>query len=495
MKKIQLTVLLALIATFALQLEGCGAADVQSAKLYRERRDYITADKMLERAIKEDPTNDEAWYLYAMNLNDLKEYEKIATIIDTAMLYSTTHRQELQALKHNTWVELYNGALGAYNANPDAKDAQQAAIKYLESARKLEPDQPETYELLGTVYYAAGDTAKGLENYLSEINQVSTAYDQGVAMGLMLHISPDAVQRAIGGAPARQQIVSLGGSDSALVYIYPSKQTYIYFERADKPPYAWQLTGWRVTTNDAEGLQPLRVSTQAYALVANDYYQKGLAAQARGDKAAANDQFQKAIPLLMTLQQIDPSDEFASQAIPDIYTRMERTDKAKQEYERILAEHPSPPMYISYGTLLMKSNDYQNAITAYEKALALQPSNESALFDIAAAYKDRAVVEQRDKNPQYATDLQQSTNYFEQLHAIDKSDAKTLMNLVENYVILKQKDKVIPLIGDIEAMKSTDQANTHEYWDLLARAYSFANRPKDAEAAYQKSDELKQQGH
>ncbi|HET6402998.1 MAG TPA: tetratricopeptide repeat protein [Candidatus Kapabacteria bacterium] len=495
MKKIQQTVLLALIATFALEFAGCGAADVQSAKLYRQRRDYISADRMLKQAITEDPTGDEAWYLYAMNLNDLKEYETIANIIDTAMLYSVTHRSELQQLKHNTWVELYNGGLGAYNANPDSKEAQQAAIGYLESARKLEPDQPETYALLGQVYYSAGDTAKGLENYLTEINQLSPSYNQGIAMGLMLHLPPDAVERAIGGAPARQQFVSLGGSDSALVYVYPSKQSYVYFERADKPPFAWQLTGWRVTSSDVEGMQPLRVSTEAYALAANNYYQKGLADEAHGDKNAANDQFQKAIPLLMTLQQIDPSDEFASQAIPDIYTRMERTDKAKQEYERILAQHPSKAMYISYGTLLMKSNDYQGAITAYQKALALAPADEAALYDIAAAYKNRAVAEQKDKNPDYKTDLQQSTNYFEQLHAIDKNDPKTLMNLVENYVILNQKDKVIALVGDIEALKSTDQANSHEYWDVLARAYSFANRPKDAEAAYKKSDELKQQGH
>jgi len=495
MKTIQRTLLLAFLTTFAFELAGCGAADVQSAKLYRQRRDYVTADKMLQKAITEDPTNDEAWYLYAMNLNDLKEYEKIASIIDTAMLYSTTHRQELQSLKHNTWVELYNGGYGAYQANPESKEAQQAAINYLESARKLEPDQPETYELLGTVYYAAGDTAKGLENYLAEINQVSSSYDQGVTMGLMLHLAPDAVERAIGGAPARKQIVPLGANDSAMIYIYPSKQSYIYFERMDKPPFAWQLTGWRVTPSDAEGMQPIRVSTEAYALVANNYYQKGLADQARGDKAAASDQFQKAIPLLMTLQQIDPSDEFAAQAIPDIYSRMERTDKAKQEYERILASHPSKAMYISYGTLLMKSNDYQGSITAYEKALALAPTDEPALFDIAAAYKNRAVAEQKDKNPQYKADLQQSTDYFERLRAIDKNDARTLMNLAENYDILGQKDKVLSLVSDLEALKSSDAANNHEYWDLLARMYAHANRPKDAEAAYKKSDELKQQGH
>src|SRR5581483_1778041 len=423
MKTIQRTLLLSILVTMSIELVGCGAADVQSAKLYRNRRDYVTADKMLQKAVTEDPTNDEAWYLYAENLYDLKEYEKIASIIDTAMLYSTTHRTELQTLKHNTWIELYNGALGAYNANPDSKEAQQAAITYLEAAQKLEPAQPETYELLGTVYYASGDTAKGLQNYLAEIDQVSSSYDQGVTMGLMLHMSPDAVTRAIGGTPARTLTVPIGGSDSSMIYVYPSKNAYIYFEKTDKPPYNWQLTGWRVTSLDAEGLQPLRVSTQAYELVANNYYQRGLSEQQRNDKNAANADFQKAIPLLMTLQPIDPSDEFASQAIPDIYTRMERTEKAKQEYERILADHPSKPMYISYGTLLMKANDYQGAIAQYQKALALAPNDESALYDIAAAYKNWAIEDQKaNKKTEYTSEIEQSTSYFEKLHAVDKND-------------------------------------------------------------------------
>ena len=130
-------------------------------------------------------------------------------------------------------------------------------------------------------------------------------------------------------------------------------------------------------------MQPIQVSTQSYEFVSNDYYQKGLAAQRAGDNTARDANFEKSLPLLMTLQQIDPSNDFASQAIPDIYTRMNRTEKAKQEYERILANHPSKEMYISYGTLLMKSNDYQGAIAAYQKALALAPSDESALSTIS----------------------------------------------------------------------------------------------------------------
>jgi len=271
MNSIRRTLLITILATIGLQMAGCGAADIQSAKAYRARRDYVTADRMILKALAEDSTNDEAWYLYAVNLEDLKEYEKIATVIDQAMLYSTTHRAELQTLKHNTWIQLYNGGLGTYNANPESKEAQQASIGYLEAARKLEPEQPETYELLGTVYYAAGDTTKGLANYLAEINQVSASYDPGITMGLMLHLTPDAVERAIGGAPARKSTITIGGTDSAMIYIYPSKNAYVYFERTVKPPYPWQLTGWRITSLDAEGMQPIRVSTQAYALVASAF--------------------------------------------------------------------------------------------------------------------------------------------------------------------------------------------------------------------------------
>ena len=492
MKTLYRTLFCTLLATLTVQFVGCGAADIQSAKLYRARRDYTTADKMLQKAIAEDGTTDEGWFLYISNLYDLKEYEKIATNIDTAMLYSTTHRAELQVYKHNTWTQLYMGGYGAYNANPDSKEAQHTAIGYLESAQKLEPEQPLTYELLGNIYYASGDTAKGIENYVAEINQVSASYDQGVALGLMVKMPTEAAERAIGGAPARKFVAPMG-NDSSLVYVYPSKQAYIYFEKSTKAPFPWLLSGWRIGATEAEGNQPLAVSTSPYEVVANDYYQKGLALLAKGNKSAATTQFDKAVPLLMTLQQLDPSDEFAAQAIPDIYTRLERTDKAKAEYDRILAEHPSRAMYISYGTLLMKAQDYAGSINAYQKALALKPDDEAALFDLAAAYKNWAAADQKaGKKTEYKDELDKSSEYFEKLHAINKNDAAVLENLAENYDILGKKDKSLSLISEFEALKGTDIANSADYWEWLAKLYARANRSADSEAAYKKADAIKQ---
>ena len=203
---------------------------------------------------KEDPANDEAWYLYIQTLRSQKLRTDRAEDRYCDALFGNAPRGD-PAVQAYMWVELYMGGLNTYQANPESKEAQKAAIGYLESARKLAPEQPETYELLGTIYYSSGDTAKGIENYQAEIDQISASYDQGIAMGLMLKQSPDAVERAIGGAPAQKRTVSIGGNDSALVYIYPSKNAYVYFEKNTKPPFAWQLSGWRVTSSEVEGMR------------------------------------------------------------------------------------------------------------------------------------------------------------------------------------------------------------------------------------------------
>jgi tetratricopeptide (TPR) repeat protein len=483
-----------LLFSLTFEFVACGAADIQSAKAYRQRRDYVRADEMLQKALKEEPTNDEAWYLYIVNLYDLKQFEKLSTQIDTAMLYSTTHRNELQDVKRSTWIELYNGGLGAYNANPESKEAQQAAIGYLESARQLAPEQPETYDLLAQIYYTAGDTAKAVETYSQELNSVSASHQQGLGMGLMLKMNPAAVERTIGGAPARTQMVAIGANDSAMIYVYPSKQAYVYFERAPKAPRDWQLTGWRITPVEFQGLQPLRISVDAYTLVANSYYQQGLRSLAAGNKDAASTEFDKAIPLLMALQQIDPSNDFAAQAIPDIYMRLNRTEKARQEYEKVLADHPSMNNYVAYGSLLLKAQDFPGAIGAFQKALDIDPNFEPALFDIAAAYKNWARADQDLKDPKKTADIkskiEKSAQFFERLHTVNKTDYSALSNLAENYLVLNQKDKAVALISELEAMKNGNAANDPTFWETLGRLYARADRAKDSEAAFKHADEL-----
>ncbi|MFI5264651.1 MAG: tetratricopeptide repeat protein [Candidatus Kapaibacterium sp.] len=490
------------------QLFGCGGADLQSAKLYRIQHNWDKANVMLEQAVKSDPTNDEAWALYVQNLFDLKRYEKIADLIDTARLYAIKNRTMVETVRHNTWVELYNGGLTAYNQNPDSKEQQQAAIGLLESAMKVAPDQPETYELLGDVYFSAQDTAKYIATYEDALKQVRSMHDQGIALGLIMHMEPSQVENAIGGKPSKDTTVFIGGSDSARVYNYRSNDGFFYFEKTAKPPHKWQLTGWRFTNTYEVGVQPMRISTNPYRQLANYYYTKGNKSLEQKDKAKAEEYFDQAVPLYVAIQRLDPSDENAATIIPEIYRKLDQPEKAKQQYEQQIAEHPSKNLYTAYGTVLLKTDDYEGAINSFQKALDIDPAYEIALFDIAAAYKNWAAAEQKkvqnappvtetkkDKKDKKAPQeqkpdsvrirLEKSTENFEKVVAVDKKEFNSYSNLVENYDLLGKPDKSKEALASLEGLKNTDAAKDPGFWDALGKIYVRINRTDESAKAFQ----------
>lgn len=485
--------LITFLTTLSLQLLSCGSAEVSSAKLYRQRRDYTKADQLLRQALISSPTDDETWDLYVQNLYDLKQYEKLADVIDTASLYSVTHRADIDQIRSATWAQLYNGGLDAFNQNPDSKEQQKAAMGLLEAARKLSPDQPETYEILGQVYMASGDTAKTIATFNEAIREASSSHEQGASLGLMLREPVASVVRGIGGEPARKVTVPITASDSSLIYVYPSKQVYVYFERDPKAPHGWEVMGWRFTTNEQMGLQPLRVSTLPYSTVGNYYYSKGNAALAANNKAAAQEAFDKAVPLFLSIQRIDPTDQYSLSVIPEMYTKLDETDKAKEQYEKLLQQNPSKTMYTNYGSLLLQMKDYAGAASNYEKAIAIDPSYETALFNLGATYKNWAAAEQEKnkKSPDIKTYLQKSTDYFEKLHAINHNDFNSLANMVENYDLLGQKDKVPAMLGELESLKKTDAANDPAYWELLGKLYARMNKSEESADAFKKADTLR----
>lgn len=498
------------IFTLSFQFLGCGGADLQSAKLYRLQHDWRKANLMLEKALQSDPNNDEAWALYMQNLYDLNQYEKISEKIDTARLYSIKNRSMVEVVRRNTWIQLFNGGLSAYNQNPDSKEQQQAAIGLLESAMRVAPDQPETYELLGDVYFSALDTAKYISTYEEALKQVRSTHDQGVALGLRMRMEPSEVESAVGGSPSKDTIVSLGVSDSARVYSYRSNDGYFYFEKAAKPPRKWQLTGWRFTTTPEVGMQPMRVSVVPYQRLANYYYEKGNKAIERKDKAKAEEYFDLAVPLFIAMQRLDPSDESAASFITEIYKKLDQPEKAKTEYERMLGEHPSKNLYTSYGAVLLKTNDYEGAISAFQKALDIDPAYEFALYNLAASYKNWAAADQKKTPPPVKEDpkskkdpkketapdpirtkLEKSTEYFEKVIAINKKEYSALENLIQNYDILGKSDKSKEAFASLEALKSSDVGKDPAYWNTMGNFYLRMNRTAESEAAFKKADQLR----
>jgi tetratricopeptide (TPR) repeat protein len=489
MKSLRQLCFIAALAVLSIQYLGCGGAEISSAKLYRNQRNYVKANEMLEKALKSDPTSDEGWALYVTNLFDLKRYERIAEVIDTARIYAVENRTQVEFIRRNTFVELFNGGLQAYEQNPDSRQQQKEAIALLETARRVAPEMPETYELLGNVYYSANDTAKAIGTFQEALAQLRSMHDQGTALGLMLKMDPASVVNAIGGDPARTQTV-LYGSDSVLIYIYPSKEAYIYFEKTKRTPRKWQLMGWKFTNIEAVGMQPSRISLATYQNVASYYLAKGSEALARKDKAAAEAEFDKAVSYLISIQRLDPSDPQPSSIIPDIYRRLGQTDKAKAEYERMISEFPSKNLYSSYGVVLLNSEDYDGAIAAFEKALEIDPAYHNALVNLAATYQNRAVAQQK-KDPKASVNslLEKAVEYFEKAYTVNSKDYFSIGYLIEDYDILGNKEKKQKFLTILDNLASTDVASEHDYWAAVGKAFVKTDAKKSTEA-FRKADEL-----
>lgn len=494
MERVLRLTIVVVIAFISLEFIGCGEAELKSAKLYREQRNYIKAEQLLLQALSKDPSSDDVWALYVTNLFDLKKYEKIAEVIDTAEVYAVKNRPQVEFVRRNTWVELYNGATAAYQLNPDSREQQQAAIELLQSAIKVLPDEPQAYELLGDVYFSAGDTARYIETYERALRQVRSLHDQGVALGLTLKMSPPEAENAIGGAPAKIKTSPLQAEgDSILVYAYPSKEAFVYFLRTKRQP-KYRLIGWRFTTNEVVGFQALEITTRPYLSIAQVHLERGNAALARHDKAAAEREFEQAVPLLISIQRLDPSDESAASIIPDIYRQLGDIERAKSEYERLIAERPSKQLYSSYGVVLLRSDDYAGAIEAFTKALEIDPGFENALYNTGAAYQSWAAAEQKkttkEAQKEVRAKLEKAVEYFEKVYALNKQEYQTIGYLIENYEALSKPEIAKNYVAALENLKNTAAANDADYWNLLGKVYAKIDPAKSAEA-YRKADALR----
>ncbi|MBS1904539.1 MAG: tetratricopeptide repeat protein [Bacteroidetes bacterium] len=481
------------VAALALSIQyiGCGGAELSSAKLYRQQRNYNKANELLLQALKNDPHSDEGWALYVTNLYDLNQYEKIASVIDSAKLYAIKNRATVENIRHETWIQLYNAGLKSYRDNPDSKEQQQFAIQYLEAAKRLAPEQPETYELLGDVYSATSDTAKAISTYEDALAQVRTSHDQGTSLGLTLRMSPESVVKAIGGDPSKKIMEPTTETDSAMIYKYTSNEGYFYFEKAEKAPHNWQLTGWRFTPYDAVGLQPMRISINTYLNLAGYYYAKGNTLLAAGNKSGAEDMYNKVVPLLISVQRLDPSDENATNIIPDIYSKLDAPEKAKAMYKRMLNEHPSKVLYAAYGAVLLKSQDFPGGIEQYEKALSMDPAFENALYNLGVAYQNWAAeIQKKDKKADVKDKLEKSVGYYERVHSVNPKEYNTLSNLYQLYDVLGNKDQQAKTLSALESLKSTDVANDKWYWNTMMKLYATAKKAKEADDAMKHYDSL-----
>src|SRR3989338_5821409 len=112
-----IAVVVAAIVTTGFQ---CSSAELTSAKLYIQRKDYQNAIKQLEKEVEKNPKSEEGYYLLGQVRHELREYAGMKEAFDKALSIGTLHQKEIQATRLSVWGRLFNEGVEAINKASDS---------------------------------------------------------------------------------------------------------------------------------------------------------------------------------------------------------------------------------------------------------------------------------------------------------------------------------------------------------------------------------------
>ncbi|MBI4811170.1 MAG: tetratricopeptide repeat protein [Ignavibacteriales bacterium] len=211
-----------------------------------------------------------------------------------------------------------------------------------------------------------------------------------------------------------------------------------------------------------EGLKRKQTSALHTSLI-NAYLTKAQNAEAASNKQEANANYDNAIAAIIEARKFSPDDVELLATMIDLYVRLGKASDAKPYIREAVAKDPTNKVYqYNLGVLLMQTDSLEEAIIHFEAALQADPKYDVALQNIGVAYMR---IGDKMKQDAQSQDLKKDTDklYLEKF--------KKAVGYLEQLVELKKEDP--------------------NAWDLMASAYANANLLKEAKAALETADALR----
>ncbi len=437
-------------------------------------------------------------------------------------------RSEMGLMMFDTWiqninkcVELYNAAIGEENKTV-AKQQFMESIKYAEGALAAKPENYDiTYSLLAASYYQLEDTAnaiKAQETYLATQKPMLEAL---TAKGVTYMMPRDEVIAKLGApAEAKTDPAPTKGKDGKeqppaeitryydrYTNLVAGKDVYLHYPKnKDKGTYllagfAAPPAAWTVQEKERD----VAFDFNPYIMLAYNAY--------------SNKNFDKAIALSKEGLAFKPTDENLSNLLPTLYTEGGKTDLALSEFKAMTEKNPNDKNALAqYGAMLANLEKYDDAIAQFEKALKVDPKFDVVLFNIAAAYKNKAGNIQREEQKKfddaeaarkkdkkaapYTMDekrfkplLVKSAEYFEEYRKLPGKDrdAQIIEQLLNVYEVVDDKPKYNKLAGEYIALEYANEKNPR-YYEALARIYGKQKNSAKVKESLEKADALRKGG-
>ncbi len=480
-------------------LESCGGIRMSpeyiAAKDAVNRSDWPTAKDLLEKEVARNKNNSEAWYMLGytrQHLGDIKGMNDAYTIAEKGA--SDDFKVAISRARFSAWAEMFNTSVEIYNRYAESGDSSKLdkGVETMKTAIELKPELPENYSVLGLLYEAKKDTASSVQAYENYTKMQQPAVNFSKSSGLTLGMERSLAFDKIGRAGQSQMLMI--GSDSVAIDVIQAKDTvYLYSVQKDKSGY--HVEGWRVNPpsnwTDLEKNRYAPLNIRPFAQLGSLYYNRH--------------DYDKAMGYIDVISLLKPSDEQAQNLKVQIYADQGKADEALAALSDLVKQDPKNKAYLcNYALALLKQQKYADAVSNYEKALAIDPDYDLALLNCAAALKNSAAQVQKEeldhhsKDPKYKQNssryfplLTKSAEYFDRYRHLSahRDDLTCMEHLLNIYETLGDTPKLKVIVSELEGMEFSN-TNNPRYWEILGGYYSRAHSDR-ADHAFQKADEAR----
>ncbi len=162
------TIIFSLLAVIFLGFQ-CGSKEMESAKLYIQQKNYDKAQTALEQEVQKNPKNAEAYYLLGVVNAETNNYGKMVDAFDQSLKISNEFKDKIESQKKYYWATLFNKGVSYYQKGGKSTNQDSSKVFYnksidaFQNAVKIEPDSADTYKNLAFVYMSLGENDNAID--------------------------------------------------------------------------------------------------------------------------------------------------------------------------------------------------------------------------------------------------------------------------------------------------------------------------------------------
>lgn len=504
MRRILLFLAMLAVSTLAFQGFQCSSVNMTTAKVAVNSKDYPKAIDFLQKELKVNPKNEEAYGMLGAIYYELKNYELSYENFQKAIENSKSEesKKKHQSALSQIWVNCYNEGVNHFNnydANRSNKHYLDSAYKSFDIGMKINPNILDFYKFKAMISEIKGDTAKAMDFYTQYANRIKPEIDLAKEKGFFIDMDRDKFKQVINDKPKKsigKFVQELYDSNYVDIYTVNGKDLYTYFklnDNGDKKLLSWDYDP-SPTASEIEKESFFSFSTDVFGKLSNYYYQK---------KDLTN-----ALKYIDMMSVLEPNNTDIQQSKLSLYQEMGKSDVALREVETLIKNEPNNKAnWLQLGDLQQNMKNYDESIKAYEKALEIDPDYDYALRNYASALKNKASVIQKAQQERAEKDKAYKPNTDEYFPLLSKSadnfskamgssafqsDYQALSDLANIYMVLGNDVELKKTIRSLELMETKLEKNQLErYYYSLLNVYSFVKDEAKLKQIEQKINNLK----